>query len=359
MYILLVSLTTASTTVLWWALRDNQTYRWILYCLISILALYTHYFAAFVLLAQGIWVLILVWNRRATRSLWYWIGSLALTGFLFLPWLPVAINQTRLHTMTWVESPTLVVIRDTLLRLIFGIAVLPWPNLLLWIITGILLVLLFWSIQKFIPILDENNQSYFYTVILTVVPFVSLSFIALIYPVYQFKQYLIVLPPILLLAAWISKTLPRITGIAAMIILLVSATVSLTYQQISLTKDDWKGAANFIDHNSSKGDIIFANPAASSLALSQYSIITIPFSGTPSDYDIISGGWEGDKLTPKLVDDELSLLKSDYKRLWLIEFFPEFWDENRIVESWLEQNSKKQDDLNFGRIHIRIYSFTN
>jgi uncharacterized membrane protein len=359
MYILLVSLTTASTTALWWALRGNQIYRWILFCLFSTLALYTHYFAAFVLLAQGIWVLNWVWKQRAKRSLWYWIGSVVATGILFLPWLPVAINQTRLHTMTWVESPTLNVIRVTLLRLIFGIAVLPWPDLLLWIVTGILLALFIWSIKNFLSISSENNRSYFYIANWAVIPFVSISIIALIYPVYQFKQYLIVLPPILLLAAWISYSLPRKAGIATIIVLLISATVSLTYQQIYLTKDDWKGAANFIDHNSSTGDIIYANPAASSLALSLYSEITIPFIGTPADYDIITGGWEGDALTPKSVDDELSQLNSDYQRLWLVEFFPEFWDENKIVETWLEQNSKLLDDLYFGRIRIRIYSFTN
>jgi uncharacterized membrane protein len=359
MYILLVSLTTASTTALWWALRGNQIYRWILFCLFSTLALYTHYFAAFVLLAQGIWVLNWVWKQRAKRSLWYWIGSVVATGILFLPWLPVAINQTRLHTMTWVESPTLNVIRVTLLRLIFGIAVLPWPDLLLWIVTGILLALFIWSIKNFLSISSENNRSYFYIANWAVIPFVSISIIALIYPVYQFKQYLIVLPPILLLAAWISYSLPRKAGIATIIVLLISATVSLTYQQIYLTKDDWKGAANFIDHNSSRGDIIYANPAASSLALSLYSEITIPFIGTPADYDIITGGWEGDALTPKSVDDELSQLNSDYQRLWLVEFFPEFWDENKIVETWLEQNSKLLDDLYFGRIRIRIYSFTN
>lgn len=359
MYILLVSLTTASSASLWWALRGIQARRWVLYCLITTLALYTHYFAAFVLLAQGIWVLIWVWSQRATRSLWYWIGSVAVTGILFLPWLPVAINQTRFHTMTWVETPTLNLIRDTLLRLIFGIAVLPWPDFLLWIVTGMLLALFFWSIKNALFISSEKNRSYFYFANWAVVPFMSITIIALIYPVYQFKQYLIVLPPLLLVAAWISYSLPRKAGIAAMIILLVSAIASLTYQQIYLTKDDWKSAANLIDRNSSTGDIIYANPAASSLALSQYSNSTIPFIGTPSNYDIISGGWEGDPLTHISVDNELSQLNSDYQRLWLVEFFPEFWDEQKIIETWLEQNSKLQDDKSFGRIRIRIYSFIN
>jgi len=228
MYILLVSLTTASTTALWWVLRGNQTSRWILYCLFSTLALYTHYFAAFVLLAQGIWVLIWIWKQRTLHFLWYWLGSIAVTGILFLPWLPVAINQTRLHTMTWVESPTLNMIRDTLLRLIFGIAVLPWPDLLLWIVTGALLTLFIWSFIHLLSNSSENNRSYFYTANWGIVPFVSISIIALIYPVYQFKQYLIVLPPILLLAAWISYSLPRKAGITALIVLLISATVSLT-----------------------------------------------------------------------------------------------------------------------------------
>ncbi|MGW8145003.1 MAG: glycosyltransferase family 39 protein, partial [Anaerolineales bacterium] len=72
MYILLVSLTTASTAALWWALKDNKLWQWSAYCLFSILSLYTQYFAAFIFFAQGVWILIWVWRERQFNKLWYW-----------------------------------------------------------------------------------------------------------------------------------------------------------------------------------------------------------------------------------------------------------------------------------------------
>ncbi len=358
MYILLVALTTASTTALWWALQDNKPYRWIFYGFFSTLSIYTHYFTFFILFAQGIWVLIWVWKQRAMRPLWYWIGASVGMLILFFPWLPVAINQARFHTMTWVDSPTIHVIRDTLLRLIFGVAILPWPDIFLWLITIVLIGLFIWSIREISSKLIENKQAYYFTAIIALVPFTAISISALIYPVYQFKQYLVVLPPMLMLAAWIPFSLPRKVGLAVISVLIISATVSLTYQQIYMTKDDWKGAAMFIDQNSRQGDIIYGNPAASELALAQYSKIAIPFIGVPLDYDIVTGGWEGEELTSKSVDSEFKQLSNEYQRLWLVEFFPEFWDSNWIIESWMADHSDLVDDVNFGRIRIRVYRFT-
>jgi mannosyltransferase len=359
MYILLLGLTTASTTTLWWALQRKQGYLWILYCFFTVLAIYTHYFAAFIILAQGIWVLIWAWKQQQMRSLLYWIGSMAVLGLLFMPWLPVAINQTRFHTMTWVDSPTIAIIRDTLLRLIFGIAILSLPGILLWVVTVIILAFFIWSIKSFLPLLKVREGLFFYISSWSLIPFAAISMFAFIYPVYQFKQYLIIVPPILILAAWVSFRLPRKIGIAAFLIILISASVSLTYQQLTLTKDDWKGAASYIEQNFKTGDIIFGNPAASSLALSLYADIPLPIQGIPADYNIINGGWEGEISTPQSADLAFRNLGQKYQRVWLVEFFPEFWDIDRTIEAWLGQNAQLQSDQYFSRIHVRMYRFAN
>jgi uncharacterized membrane protein len=359
MYILLVTLTTASTAALWWALKGNRPLRWISYIIFSILALYTHYFAVFILLAHGIFMSIWVIKRDGFRDLWFWIGSMAATGLLFLPWLPVAINQARFHTMTWVDSPTISIIRDTLLRLIFGIAMMSLPDILRWGVFIVVVAVLFWSIVANLRKSHPNINSFFYVLIWGFIPFIIISIIAMIYPVYQFKQYLLVLPPILLLTAWITQDLPRKLGIISILILVLAASVSLAYQQVILTKDDWRGSANFIESNVLPGDVIFGNPAASSLAISLYTDVPLIFAGIPDNYDIITGGWDGEMLTRVSANQFLRELNQDYQRLWLVEFFPEFWDENRTIENWLGQNAQIQDDQYFGRIHVRIYALVD
>lgn len=357
MYMLLLCLTTASTTSLWWALRKNQLLYWFLYSLFTILALYTHYFAVFVILAQGFWVLTWVLKGYSKNDLWKWIASTVISGLLFLPWFPTAINQARFHTMTWVESPTIFIIRDTLLRLIFGIAVLSLPDLLLWVVLVAVFGATIWVFKKFLPIFSKNDGAFFYHSVWGIIPFLGISIIALLFPVYQFKQYLIVVAPILLLGAWITYLLPRTYRIAALTIMILAASFSLIYQQIMLTKDDWKGAAEYIQQNSVHGDVLYGNPAASSLALEQYAQITTPFLGIPTDYDIITGGWEGEMLTSHATGITFDNLDQTYQRVWLIEFFPEFWDADNTVENWLEMHSILLDEHWFGRIHVRIFQF--
>ena len=357
MYILLLCLTTASTTALWWALRNKQLLFWILYCFFSILALYTHYFAFFILLGQGIWVLLRLIKGHPKTDLWIWMASTAAAVLLFLPWLPVAINQIRFHSMTWVESPTIFVIRDTLLRLVFGVAVLSLPDFLLWVALALLIGIFFWAIKKYSPIFSIKDGAFFYISAWGVLPFLLISFVALLFPIYQFKQYLIVVSPILLVAAWVIYVFPRNFRITSLLILVLAASFSLIYQQITLTKDDWKGAALYIQQNSTHGDVLFGNPAASSLALAQYAEISSPFLGTPKDYDIITGGWEGEMLKSESTSSTFDPLLQTYQRVWLIEFFPEFWDESKTVEDWLETNSRLIEEHWFGRIRVRLYQF--
>ena len=357
MYMLLLVLTTASTAVFWWALKSKRNFYWILYCLFSTLAIYTHYFALFIILAQAIWLVIWVFTGNSKNELWKWIASSSVTALLILPWLPTAINQARFHSMTWVESPSLAVIRDTLIRLLFGAAPLTLPDILLWLLLLSLLGILLWSFKFFLTKDNEDRSNYFFAVSWGIIPFIGISIIAMVYPVYQFKQYLIVLPALLLLYAWITYILPRSMRIIALVLIILSAGFSLIYQQVTLSKDNWRGAAEYIEQRTASGDIIYGNPAAASLALGQYAEISTPFSGIPGDYSIISGGWQGEMLTADSSETIFSRFATNFKRLWLVEFFPEFWDEGKTVEQWLESNSILLEEHLFGRIRIRLFAF--
>jgi uncharacterized membrane protein len=359
MYILLACLTTAAATSLWWALESKRTIHWILYCIFSILAIYTHYFAFFLLVGYAIWIVVRFFYRFPKDEFLKWLVSTFLILLSFLPWLPTAINQARFHSMTWVDSPTASLIRETLLRLLFGIAILSLPEILLWVILIVVIGVFVWAFIKYLPVFSKNEGNFYYVIAWGVIPFLCISIAAFIFPVYQFKQYLIVLAPILLLSAWITHPFPRTYRLIGLLILILTAGTSLVYQQVTLSKDDWKGAAEFIQQNSAPADVLFSNPAAASLAFDQYAELDTPFLGIPTNYDIVSGGWEGEMLTPERTDDIFSELGQTYQRVWLVEFFPEFWDEDKNAENWLNRNSHLVADQIFGRIRIRIYDFNH
>lgn len=353
MYILLASLTTASTVELWDCLQGKN--RWLLYALCSILAIYTHYFAIFVFGAHALLALAWAWMKREKRGVFYWAGAMLVVGLAFLPWFPIALNQSRFHTMSWLEPPGMTDFRDTLLRLLFGSGVLAFPGWMRWVGLVSLGVLSIWAVIRLQQQSLPHRQSFGFAATWAFVPFFMVTVIALIYPIFQFKQFLIVLLPLLLWIVWVCRITPRLLGGLLLAAILALSSVSLVYQQVELTKDDWRGASVYLQTQMAPGDMLYSNPAASYLALSLYGNLLMPSDGYPPNYDIVQGGWDGEILTPEIADNILKSTTAGYHRLWLIEYSSEFWDPEKAIPGWLNTHANLLDDQYFGRIHMRLY----
>lgn len=105
MYTLLVALTLLSALLLWLALHERaaagRRYWWGAAAVALALALYTHYFAFFVLIFQIFYVLLgqhLRWHRIVWKE-----GVAALAGVLitYLPWLPYMLARYRHDASYW------------------------------------------------------------------------------------------------------------------------------------------------------------------------------------------------------------------------------------------------------------------
>lgn len=352
-YMLLACLTTASTIELWNCLQGQK--RWVLFCFFSILAIYTQYFAVFIFLAQA--VIIVIWSLRKHDShlMVPFIISFIGVGIVFIPWLPTAINQFSYHTMPWISEPAVGQVRDILLILLLGNGVQVLPPILSWLLVVGLIGIALWALYRLAKLRSEIQEKHLFIALWLLIPFAAISIISIFYPIFQLKQYLIVLVPLLMLAVEIAILFSKPLGNIIFACLLVISTSTMIYQQSVLTKDDWRGAAAYIETHSKAGDLVYGNPAASKLALNLYLDINLPFEGYPNRYDILRGGWAGEKLTTEIIDSQLSLLKKDHKRIWLVEFFPEFWDKNQNIPAWLTENGTKLDDKFFGKIHLRLY----
>ena len=92
MYSISLALTLASTCLALEALARPRLSRWLAYAGVSWLALNTHYFVGFVLVAQNLWFLGLASLRRGVfrRLVPTWLASQLLVALLYLPWLLAA-----------------------------------------------------------------------------------------------------------------------------------------------------------------------------------------------------------------------------------------------------------------------------
>jgi len=157
MYSLGVLLTLASVYFLI-KLKQNFTWiSWVLYSLILIIALYTHYYLLFIIFAQGI--MALVWKNKKI------ILSYVTAGIAFLPWLPTFLAQNKqVQENYWIPKPGWTSLPNTLLRLLIGNDFSlnnNWNWLILIIIT---LGLIVWAIIK------AKNQFKYLALSLTIVP---------------------------------------------------------------------------------------------------------------------------------------------------------------------------------------------
>jgi hypothetical protein len=107
MYGLLLLLTASSLWLLDRVLVRPTRARLLAYTLVAAAMLYTHYFAAFILAAEGLGALLTLRSCKG-RAVAGALAALVLAGVLFLPWLPVLAGQaTSISGDYWIEPPRL------------------------------------------------------------------------------------------------------------------------------------------------------------------------------------------------------------------------------------------------------------
>lgn len=357
MYMLhLVTLTGSIDSLLNW-LKEKKKSQLILYTLLCSSSLYTHNFFVFILLVQAVFVVVWsVWHRER-RTFLLWFSTMVICLISYLPWLPVVINQLSYHTMNWLQIPTAATFRDTFLRLVLGFPLPTLPKFLTWSITGVILVILtgvLFHLRK------RKDVSHLLILIFlwTFLPFIAISGISLKYPIFQIKQFIIILPAIAIFIAIISELLPKWFGRVLIIGMVMAYFGASIGQGIKITKDDWRGTAAYLQGNFIEGDIIFGNPSASSLAVNLYApdLPVESYAGYPPNYNIIKGGWaEGNIITAINAKNVLQPYL-DHHRIWLVEFSPQLWDPEALLPKELAQNYDQILDLSFTRIRLRLFT---
>jgi hypothetical protein len=101
--------------------------------------------------------------------------------------------------------------------------------------------------------------------------------------------------------------------------------------------------------------VLYLNPAAGILTLRGYMRQVPPHAGYPAGYDVVRGGWEGEPVTPATAQKVMGALAAKYRRLWLVEFGPEFWDPEGHLAAWLEGRGRVIADQSYQGVRVRLY----
>ncbi|MFH1486923.1 MAG: glycosyltransferase family 39 protein, partial [Chloroflexota bacterium] len=102
MYSLVTFLALLSLYLFWRAIRGGRLY-WVAYFLITLAALYAHYYTVSLVAAQAVFFLIWLWRRQDRSNLLPWLGTQFALALLFLPWLAYA-GPTQVEKTAWIIS---------------------------------------------------------------------------------------------------------------------------------------------------------------------------------------------------------------------------------------------------------------
>jgi mannosyltransferase len=255
MYSMLVLVTLVSQYFFLTLVEQDRTAAWVGYAASAVVGIYTHYFFAFVLAAQGIYVL-LMWRRLPRTAIAKMAGVAALVGAAYLPWfLYFRANGSASETRPSLPAPSSVDFSNVYSQFLFGfqsdtintILVSTWPILVLGALA---------SVRVGVR-LDRPTA---YLVVAAFVP-VLLAFVVshLVTPFFLSRYMIAALPALLLLLVKFvgALTKPVARGLAAaLLVATVLGTVVQAANPETPVEEDYRRAAQLVEDGATPQDVV-------------------------------------------------------------------------------------------------------
>ena len=339
MYALVTLLTLAGSTWLWRATQRERRLDWLAYALSMSLALYTHYHAIFVLSAINAFVLLRWALLPAPRpSLRNWLLAQGAIVLLFLPWLPVLLDQIATGGGYWIAEaighPSPRVLVETWIDYSIGNARLwypvAWRRLGYALFAGASLLGVGAAVGQWRRKPSSRpSQAFLFNLLYLALPLGAVWLASQFKPMYARRYLLPFLPPYLLLLAaglrQISWARWRVALAGALLVLcLLGAGFMAYYPQ----NDAWRSAVAYVQAQAQPGDVVAFVPmwnykpfdyyAQGALAL--YHELPVP----------VPDGADMEALLAPL---------ARYQRLWLVWTPGHYADPDGRVRAYLDGHS--------------------
>jgi mannosyltransferase len=243
-YTLLTFLVSLASLILFTQRERSSKRARIAYVVVSVLAVYAHFFAALVLLAHAA-ACLLLWRREFLRREWFLAGAA-----IVVLCIPVIVSALYAGAggIAWISAPTPRTIAVVVNALAGG--------------NGILTFGLLACGATALSIAARRRQStaHLFVAIWLVLPIVAAYAISLRHPVFERHYLIICLPPLLLLAASVVASVGRIAGTAIAAVLMAALAFQLAAFHESDKGRDFRGASNHVLQSARAGDAIVFFP---------------------------------------------------------------------------------------------------
>ncbi|MFQ5858326.1 MAG: glycosyltransferase family 39 protein [Anaerolineae bacterium] len=320
---------------------NTQPPAWYLvYILATLAAVYTHYYAFFVLLAQNAFLIadcgMIFRNskseirnpnwRRLRRFLPRWFATQAGIGLAYVPWVLIQMSFLQGKAHTRFEAWGLSGMRDVWARTLtaFGLGTTVPPSVE-WLVAGLLLVVGVGAATA------TRRRLGRMTVLYLVVPLGGAWLVNPIMPFFYERYLIVALPAYLLLLAagllWLGRRqmLAATLGVA---LVLVASGYSLYnyYAEPAYTKGGYGRLMTYVENHARPGDALLLENLLQTAIYDYYAPQNVPAHWFPPEHP-----WDDPRTRA-----QLESLARRYSRLWLIMFGnPAEYDPNHELERWL------------------------
>lgn len=334
------------------------------YLLTTLFALYTHYFAFTIPLAQN--VIYPLWlafaeRWRRPRLILKWVALQLVIVALYLPWLGLSWGQ--LQSWPAISEPfSLSYLWGEVFRIFsLGLSVEPRTSFVVWGFLAIFLLgLVPWPGQ------DQRSGLCFELVVSLAyfaVPVLTMYFLSLARPLYNPKLILLATPGFhlilargvlapaqglsRLLAMNLRHELAAIWPVTALLFVIATNAQSLNnyYFDPHYARDDYRGIAAFITASADEDDAILIN------APGQIEIFSYYYKGSLSIYPLP----QQRPLDEQQTLAELEGLVARHDRIFGIFWATDESDPHRFIETWLDEHTYKAQDRWYGNVRLVLY----
>jgi mannosyltransferase len=249
--------------------REGKPIHWVWFTLIAILGMYTHYFFAFVLLAEAVFFLFTRKEFAVKKPLRKFVIAAVLVVGSVVPWLYYVYSLgSASGTKPNLAEPTSIDLFNTYAQFIFGFQVdsLNTVIISLW---PILVLLAFYWLQKN----QKIDKRVLFFLAAAVVPVIAAIIISVtIRPFYQSRYLIVALPPLLIFISWAISTYPKKIAqtlrIGLVVAVLALFAVQITNRDTPV-KENYQEAVEYLEQRASVRDVI---------------VLSAPFTVYPVEY---------------------------------------------------------------------------
>jgi mannosyltransferase len=320
-YSLMLLLVTLSSLLFVMGMQRPSKWVWATYIVTSVLAIYTHVFAAFVPAVHGLSLVFLRRKEIPWKSL---LTSATAIILLILP-LIVYYSNSNPTNVDYIHPPSL--------GYIYGVffAITGGSNITFAAYFIPCFIALIYAVKKWLAVKTSYETWYYGLLLIWLLAPVAIAFcISQIKPIFLSRYFTICLPPLVLLAAIGIWQLRRLWSWVLIIVLLAVSGFECYQFYINERPEDWRGATAYVLATAETNDAIVFYIPSCSLAFDYYQNRDITLDKVPTEepyynpelYDTIpvlnTPGLFGTGGRLPQPDDKLPERLAKYDHIWLI-----------------------------------------